>query len=301
MNSKTPRSSSSAEKVPSSLSSNLSDTDTNKQCYSVLNWVKMHASSYAKAYSRPSGLSSASSSGTSTTTANFDRPSTLNLPTSNASTSSTAMASGSTAMASSARPATAGPSSSGASGGIGTRATGGTSTAATNLPSKPSRYTPVYPSLMANTNQAKSSSYTSLTSSSPYTSYTRSQPQAEPQQQVITVPPKSITNPVYETRHQYYQPSQRLQQYKPSGLGSSTTNLAGVSSKSAQNLIESIPDVFCLSCPPVELKFSDAYRAKTLPRTGKEVSFYYYDFCCINVHFRHPRTIINYFINILLE
>ena len=44
-------------------------------------------------------------------------------------------------------------------------------------------------------------------------------------------------------------------------------------SKSTHNLImDSIPDVFCLSCPPAEFKFSDAYRAKTLPRTGKEVS-----------------------------
>jgi hypothetical protein len=81
---------------------------------------------------------------------------------------------------------------------------------------------------------------------------------------------------VYESRHQYYHPSQRLQQHQnqsgSSGLGTSNTNLAGISSKSAHNLMGSIPDVFCLSCPPAEYKFSDAYRAKTLPRSGKEVS-----------------------------
>lgn len=67
-----------------------------------------------------------------------------------------------------------------------------------------------------------------------------------------------------------------------SGFGSSNLNLSnlGVSagattmhSKSSQNLkVDSFPNVFCLSCPPAEFKFSDAYRAKTLPRTGKEVS-----------------------------
>lgn len=43
-------------------------------------------------------------------------------------------------------------------------------------------------------------------------------------------------------------------------------------SRSSHSLMDSIPDVFCLSCPPAEFKFSDAYRAKTLPRTGKEVT-----------------------------
>lgn len=55
------------------------------------------------------------------------------------------------------------------------------------------------------------------------------------------------------------------------GMQQGGQGMMGSISKSTQNLIESIPDVFCLSCPPAEFKFSEAYRAKTLPRTGKEV------------------------------
>ncbi|XP_035710219.1 septin-2 isoform X2 [Folsomia candida] len=151
-----------------------------------------------------------------------------------------------------------------------------------SLPHKPTRYTPVYPTLMMPTNNptissgagSKSSSYSSLTSSTPYSAYTR-QPQNattttnQPLQPLTAqLPPKTLNT--YESRHQYYQPAQRLQQYPPSHP--SVTNLSNVSSKSAQNLGggDSVPDVFCLSCPPAEFKFSDAYRAKTLPRVGKE-------------------------------
>lgn len=213
--------------------------------------MKMYTSNYAKSYSRPS--SSGISSDSRATSGGIDsgRPSTLNL------------------------------SNSGGSSGTNTATNVGSSTSSSsNLPHKPTRYTPVYPTLMnpaANTNNpSKSSSYTSLTSSSPYMSYSRTHlpPQIE-----LQLPPKggTVGQQMYEQRHQYYQPGQRLQQHQAAatgmgglgGLGSSSTNLSGVSSKSAQNLIDS--DVFCLSCPPAEFKFSDAYRAKTLPRSGKEV------------------------------
>ena len=57
----------------------------------------------------------------------------------------------------------------------------------------------------------------------------------------------------------------------PASVGAAGTGMQ--SSKSSSHLlVDSIPNVFCLSCPPAEFKFSDAYRAKTLPRSGKEVS-----------------------------
>ncbi|ODN06186.1 Septin-5 [Orchesella cincta] len=104
---------------------------------------------------------------------------------------------------------------------------------------------------------------------------------------VITVPPKSgvpASSLAYErptgpqthgTHHQYYmQPvGLRVNQQQSQAHGSGGGNIIGSISKSTQNLIESIPDVFCLSCPPAEFKFSEAYRAKTLPRTGKESLF----------------------------
>jgi len=229
----------------------------------------MYSSSYSKSYSSsrqpPSGSSGGSGGGgglpppSNTATNNSERPSTLNLP-SGATTSS---------------------STSGMSG--------------MNLPNKPSRYTPVYPTLSSNPNagsSSKSSSYTNLpTTGSPYASYVQQRVPSSQldshSQQVITAPPKSILGQHgYESRYQqYYQPSTsrvthqqpqpmpqqiQMQQAYTSSQHHPISNNA--TSKSAHNLlIDSIPDVFCLSCPPAEFKFSDAYRAKTLPRTGKEV------------------------------
>lgn len=152
---------------------------------------------------------------------------------------------------------------------------------------------------------ASSSGYSSLGGGGgvgPYSSYSshrshhsHSQP---PTSDVITVPPSSSTagksSLIYErptgpqthgTHLQYYMqpvhgPGGQLRvsqqpQSQQAGMGMSQQSggggMMGSISKSTQNLIESIPDVFCLSCPPAEFKFSEAYRAKTLPRTGKEV------------------------------
>jgi hypothetical protein len=237
----------------------------------------MYSSSYSKSYGSsttgssrqaPIGSSSGGGGGSSgignSASNNSERPSTLNLPSGATATSSTLSAAG--------------------------------SSSGVNLPSKPSRYTPVYPTLGPNASN-KSSSYTNLPTGSPYSStYAQQQrvpsSQQESQSQVITAPPKSILGQHgYESRYQYYQPpmkvtqqqplsqSQAMQQHQSSYASSGPysqqhSNIASsnVTSKSAHNLlIDSIPDVFCLSCPPAEFKFSDAYRAKTLPRTGKEV------------------------------
>lgn len=206
-----------------------------------------------------------------------DRPTTLNL--------------GGSGAGSSAGLGVVGGSSAGVVGG----ASGPVPAAGTTsiMPNKPLRYTPVLPlSQHSGSNPApKSSSYSSLSTGGPYAPYSHQrsqhqlQPPQQPPQEVITVPPKSSL--VYErptgpqthgTHHQYYmQPvGLRISQQQPQALqqgpGGVGGNIIGSISKSTQNLIEAIPDVFCLSCPPAEFKFSEAYRAKTLPRTGKEVS-----------------------------
>ena len=163
------------------------------------------------------------------------------------------------------------------------------------MPSKPSRYTPTLPTIQS---QPKSSSYTNIPAASAtgpqssaggysYTSSRRIQ-------DVITVPPKSIGNlggygrpdpmasvPYYQTQMTSLRPGQSggggMVQGQPGSsmnmsMGGGSVGSGVTTSKSTHNLMDSIPDVFCLSCPPAEFKFSDAYRAKTLPRTGKEVS-----------------------------
>ncbi|CAL8077609.1 unnamed protein product [Orchesella dallaii] len=172
----------------------------------------------------------------------------------------------------------------GGSGSSSIGAVSGNTGASSIMPNKPLRYTPVLPTQSANP-ASKPSSYSSL-GSGPYISYSQrsQQLQQQPQSEVITVPPKSGVPPsslAYErptgpqthgTHHQYYmQPvGLRVNQQQSQAHGSGGGNIIGSISKSTQNLIESIPDVFCLSCPPAEFKFSEAYRAKTLPRTGKE-------------------------------
>ncbi|CAG7832223.1 unnamed protein product [Allacma fusca] len=211
---------------------------------------------YSRAYGKPSNLSS-----------DRDRPSTLNL----------GNGSGGGISSGSSSSVTANPSGNLSSG---------------NMPNKPSRYTSALPPLPT---ASKTSSYTSHP---PAPSYSSSYGQRA--QEVITVPPKSTLtlaqqqhqihdNPSSSLVGQYYpqhtssvnlrvsqQPSHQVQLQQPQsqyhGVILERPMNTVTTSKSTHNLImDSIPDVFCLSCPPAEFKFSDAYRAKTLPRTGKEV------------------------------
>ncbi|CAG7821654.1 unnamed protein product [Allacma fusca] len=212
---------------------------------------------YSRTYGKPSNLST-----------DRDRPSTLNL----GSTSGGGINSGSSSSV------TANPSG---------------NLSSSNMPNKPSRYTPVLPSLPS-ASASKSSSYTSLPAASAYSST-----YGQRAQEVITVPPKStLTLGQQHQIHEHPSSSSLVGQYYPQHPSSVNLRISqqpqhqvhlqqpqhqytsGVldrplstsnTSKSTHNLImDSIPDVFCLSCPPAEFKFSDAYRAKTLPRTGKE-------------------------------
>jgi len=164
-----------------------------------------------------------------------------------------------------------------------------------NIPNKPSRYTPIgvgnstSGSNVASSTLNKSSTGVGASSSlfssgatmGPYTAAKGSY--AQRPAPIVTEPSRPRYYGSYGASQSYYQPQvgNVTSNRAPAAVVAPSMSLAKPaqeverhisSSKSAQNLLSSIPDVFCLSCPPAEYKFSDAYRAKTLPRTGKEVS-----------------------------